>query len=295
MQTRSLETLVRIHQVQSFSRAAELQNMTLSALSMQMKALETRLGVQLFDRSFRPPKLTPLGRRIAQQARRVVEQQRLLTGLCGQAGGLVGLFRLGVISSVAVRLLPGFLRQSAERAPQASFEISIGLSEHLGEQVRLGLVDAAVVTRVPGPAQGLAFETIGREEMALAVPAAHAGTPTGALPRRLPFIHFRPSSGIGRLIARSLENLAEPPRRTIILDSLEASVEFVKAGLGYTLLPLPDIARCADARVHVHAGRPQAMYRELALVSRRDTPHGAWVAHVADGFRQVIAPETDDG
>ena len=53
MQTRSLVTLVRISQVQFFSKAAELEGMTLSALSMQMKALEAEFGVNLFDRSCR--------------------------------------------------------------------------------------------------------------------------------------------------------------------------------------------------------------------------------------------------
>ena len=53
MNLTALKSLVRIDQVSSFSKAAELENMTLSALSMQMKTLESQLGVALFDRAFR--------------------------------------------------------------------------------------------------------------------------------------------------------------------------------------------------------------------------------------------------
>jgi len=289
MQTRSLETLVRIEQVQSFSKAAELQNMTLSALSMQMKSLETRLDVQLFDRSFRPPKLTPLGRSIAAQAARLLDEQNVLTAMCGRNGELVGRFRLGLISSVSVRLLPEFLSQIHKDAPGASFELTTGLSEHLFEQVLQGVIDAAVVTSVPSPPKGLRFDAIAREEMAFAAPKQHAGIAIEDLARDLPFIHFRPTTGIGNLIADYVRCHANQPRKTVILDNLEASMEFVKAGLGYTLLPLPDIKRCADDRVHIFSEGANAMHRELALVSRQDSSYGRWIQVILHTFQNAAA------
>jgi len=289
MQIRSLETLVRIEQVQSFSKAAELQNMTLSALSMQMKSLETQLDVQLFDRSFRPPKLTPLGRSIAAQAARVLNEQNALTAMCGRDGELVGRFRLGLISSVGVRLLPKFLTQIRDAAPRASFELTTGLSEHLSEQVLQGLIDAAVVTSVPSPPKGLRFDAIAREEMAFAAPKQYADTAIEDLARGLPFIHFRPTTGIGSLIADYVRRHANQSRETVILDNLEASMEFVKAGLGYTLLPLPDVKRCADDRVHIFSDSANAMYRELALVSRPNNSYVHWIQAILHTFQSAAA------
>lgn len=289
MQIRALETLVRIDQVQSFSKAAQLQNMTLSALSMQVKALENELGTALFDRSFRPPKLTPLGKRIAAQARQVMGAQRTLTALCGTEGELVGQFRLGFIQSASVRLLPDFLKSVRSSAPKSAFELSSGLSEDLNEQVLLGLADAAVVTRVPTRATGLHFEPISIEEMAFAVPVEHAQTPVEDLPLTLPFIHFRASSGIGNLIADRMETQRNRPSSSIVLDSLEASVECVKAGLGYTLLPLPDILRCTDDRVHVHRAASDALHREIALVVRQENADATWVRIISDLLKQSVA------
>ena len=86
MNIRALETLVQISQVQSFSTAAEIRNMTLSAVSMQMKALEAELDVELFDRQSRPPRLTPLGRQVAVQARAILSERDGLTMLCQDTG-----------------------------------------------------------------------------------------------------------------------------------------------------------------------------------------------------------------
>ncbi|WP_193748874.1 LysR family transcriptional regulator [Leisingera sp. ANG-Vp] len=290
MNTRALETLVRINQVQSFSKAAELQNMTLSALSMQMKSLETELNAQLFDRSFRPPKLTPLGRKVAAKALRVLEEQSELIALCGKDGELTGRFRLGMISSASVRLLPHFMAQISRIAPSAEFALSTGLSEQLFEQVHLGLLDAAVVTRVPQAPPDLRFDTIHQEEMVYAVPKSYAGRPLEDVSRLLPFIHFRPSTGIGNLIADYLKDNTEQPKQTTILDNLEASMEFVKSGLGYTLLPAPDVERCSDERVHIITDHAKRMFRELALVSRQEGLNRHWNDEILRIFRSLLPP-----
>ena len=97
MQTRSLNTLATISRVESFATAAEQLGATLSTVSMQMKALEIELNAQLFDRTFRPPKLTPLGRRIAELAEELIRLQTKLVKSCQSSNKLIGRFRLGFI------------------------------------------------------------------------------------------------------------------------------------------------------------------------------------------------------
>lgn len=102
MRTRLLETLVCIYRVQSFTRAAALQNMTLSALSMQMRTLEAELNAALFDRGFRPPQLTAVGRQIAVQAEELLKEEARIRSLCGSDNQLTGLYRLGFTQSAGV-------------------------------------------------------------------------------------------------------------------------------------------------------------------------------------------------
>lgn len=277
MRTRMLETLVKISQVESFSAAAQAQNMTLSALSMQMKALEAELNVTLFDRSFRPPSLTPLGRRIAAQAGDVIRAVETLQALSDdRANTLIGAFQLGFIQSASARILPKFLKLAQSRAPSATFRYRTNLSEVLTDQVEAGHIDAAIVTQVDRAPRGLHTDLIASEPMALAVPSDLGHLGPEQLGDALPFIHFRPSTGIGSLIAGAIDRGLLTPRQTLQLDGIEACMECVKEGAGYTMLPLPDIRRYADTRVQVVEGTLAGLTRNLILLTRDDIQSDKW-------------------
>ncbi|MES0881520.1 LysR family transcriptional regulator [Roseibium sp. SCP14] len=287
MQTRALETLVRINDVQSFSKAAELQNMTLSALSMQMKALETELGADLFDRTFRPPKLTPLGRLVADRARALLREEQAIVGICGTATVLHGVFQIGFVQSASVRILPGFVRLARGHVPDAQFRFSSALSEVLENQVAAGQIDCAVITSAGQQEDSLRYDVIASEVMSIAAPSVNDGANFDVLSEKLPFIHFRPSTGIGKLIAGFFRNLPPSNHPTLVLDSIESCMECVKAGLGYTILPRPDILRYADEHVFVTNLEKHPISRDLVLVSRRSEPNPQWVAVVYDLLLKV--------
>lgn len=279
MQARALETLIRIHEVQSFSRAAGLQNMTLSALSMQMKALEAELGVNLFDRSFRPPRMTPLGRQVVAQARTLVREHKSILELCGADDPLRGTFQMGFVQSSAVRLLPGFIELARKKAPNADFLFVSGLSETLSEQVALGRLDCAVVTRAGEVQQNLRYELIASEKMGFAAPAAYDGLGPAELANLLPFIHFMPSTGIGKLIASTFGlSTGLSQHKVLVLDSIETCMECVKTGLGYTILPEPDIRRYLDDRAVAGKFDGTEILRDLVLVSHEDAGTDRWSA-----------------
>lgn len=276
MQLRSLETLARIAQVSSFSIAADLQAMTLSAVSMQMKTLEAELGVSLFDRACRPPRLTPIGRKIADQARLVIAEAQLLKNLTIPEDCLVGHFRLGFTQTAGVRILPKFIQRANSAASKASFQFMSGLSEHLAERVLTGQLDAAVLTQVDEGSTDLHFDVIASEDLVLVVPTAQAAVSTADLPNTLTFIHFMPSTGIGRLISKGLETLSRQPAKVLVLDSIEAAIECVKLGLGYTILPLPDVERYQNAQVFIHPPDTENLSRSLSLATRKDSQTDLW-------------------
>ncbi|MEM9629809.1 MAG: LysR family transcriptional regulator [Pseudomonadota bacterium] len=282
MQTRALETLVRINDVLSFSKSAELQNMTLSALSMQMKALETELGAELFDRTFRPPKLTPLGRMVADRARALLREEQAIIGICGTDTVLHGVFQIGFVQSASVRILPEFIRLARGHVPEAHFRFSSALSEILENQVATGQIDCAVVTATGQQDDALRYDVIATEVMSIAAPAALSGASFDVLSKELPFIHFRPSTGIGKLIAGFFRGMPPSQHQIFVLDSIESCMECVKAGLGYTILPRPDILRYTDENVYVTDLEDRPISRDLVLVSRRSEPNPQWVAVVYD-------------
>lgn len=294
MQTRSLRTLVRVSKVGSFAKAAEQLNMTLSALSMQMKALEAELGVDLFDRSVRPPRLTPTGRSIVEEAISLLQREESLLDICRPTDALVGHFRIGFVTTAAVRLLPDFLKNAKVSAAQASFEFETGLSKALQDKVVSGQLDAALVTDAEGVPDSLA-ELVLREEPF--VFAAHENLLEDGLAGLLngpPFFHFMPDTGIGKLIAGEMLKHERPKgSETIVLDNLEAIMECVSAGLGFTLLPAPDVVRYRSAEVK-SIRLPKAFARKLVLATVRDGALAGREAALAALFSSDASPEGGD-
>ncbi|MEX3011488.1 LysR family transcriptional regulator [Hoeflea sp. TYP-13] len=276
MQTRSLRTLVKIRQVGSFAIAADQLNMTLSAVSMQMKTLEEELNALLFDRSFRPPKLTPLGRAVSERAVQLLGAEDDLVRICSPSDRLVGRFRAGFVSTASVRLLPGFLMQAAAVAPRARFDLQIGLSEALEEKVLAGQLDFAVLTASSNPDPRLEYALLREEELAFAVPAHEAGKPLTAIAAQMPFLHFAPGTGIGKLIAKYMsQSDGQRPEEIIVLDGVEAILECVKAGIGFTLLPVPDISHYGDDRITMLQPDGTGLTRQIVLTMLEGSPaHG---------------------
>lgn len=268
MQTRALRNLLKISKVGSFIKAAEQLNMTLSALSMQMKSLEAELGVQLFDRTVRPPRLTPVGLGVVDKAREVVAREDALLDLCVQDDDLVGKFRIGLVTSAAARLLPDFLQNTQLTMKHATFTFETGLSKTLQEKVQTGNLDAAVVTGTAGDLSGLNQIELRREPFVFVAHAGIAGDGLDSLITGRTFFHFMPQTGIGQLIADAMKHIDHPrSAQTVVLDNLEAIMGCVKTGLGFTLLPASDVRRYADG-VLVEFAAPADIHRALVLVTR---------------------------
>jgi len=288
MQIAALQTLTLIAQEKSFSRTAQLRNMTLSAVSMQMKSLEDSLGVTLFDRAFRPPKLTPLGLQIAQDAAQITQTQAVMQARCLDTEALTGALRIGFVPSTAARILPEFLGIAAQAAPDAQLQLTTGLSEHLCAQVRDGQLDAALVTEITDATYDLHTSPLSQEEMIVAAPPDADAQNLIDLSKSLPFLHFVPSSGIGKLIARYGRDMALQPRRVTTLDSIEVIVRCVRAGLGYSLLPEPDVRRYGGDTVRVYPCAPQRLYRTISLATRDDAIAATWRPKLLEILRDSL-------
>jgi DNA-binding transcriptional LysR family regulator len=288
MNLRALETLVRIARVGSFSAAAEEANMTLSAVSMQIKALEGELNVQIFDRAMRPPQLTPLGREVVAQAERVLREQAGLQRLCAPQNGLTGMFRIGVIQSAAVRFVPGILQQAARLAPAARFDFATGLSASMCADVLSGYLDAAIVTCVGTEDPMLGFSTLARDRLVLAFPAAIGATELSTVTRQVPFLRFNPGSGIGQIVTRTLRARGVALGESLTLDSIEAIMECVRQGSGFTILPEPDVSRHADPEVRIAPLEGEPVIRELSCVMRRGVQAHDWQVQLRDVLKAAI-------
>jgi DNA-binding transcriptional LysR family regulator len=127
MKLSQLRILVAVAEQETFSEAALNLDMSQSAVSHSISALEDHLGVVLFSRGRHGARLTPVGDRIVSHARIILQQAEAIAREAELARGLQGgQVRIASFRSIAIHLLPTAIAQFKQRHPN----IAVNLSEH---------------------------------------------------------------------------------------------------------------------------------------------------------------------
>lgn len=174
-----LRTFVAIADTGSFTRAGDLVFKTQSAVSMQMRRLEERLGKPIFTRDGRNSRLTEEGERLLGYARRIVRLADETVAAFDTE--LTGSIRLGTPDDYADRFLPEILARFSRSNPRVEVSVVCEPSPELIRQARLGEVDLAIVTNC-GEGQ---VEVIRREPLLWVVGAQHGAADAEVLPLAL--------------------------------------------------------------------------------------------------------------
>ena len=125
MTIQQLEYILAVDQFRHFARAAEYCRVTQPTLSAMIQKLEDELGVKLFDRTVQPVCPTPIGQKVIDQARVILAQAAQVKEIISEdKQSLSGVFRLGVLPTIAPYLLPRFFPQLMEKYPE--LDISFG-------------------------------------------------------------------------------------------------------------------------------------------------------------------------
>ena len=144
--TRQLRYFLALAEELHFGRAAEKSFVSQSAFSNAIRELETTLDVQLVDRTNRRVALTPVGRKVAEQARVCLEDLQSLVELVGgQREPLTGELRLGVIPTVAPFLLPKVLPKLRRAYPELELYLVEEQTAVLHEKLLNGDIDVALL------------------------------------------------------------------------------------------------------------------------------------------------------
>ena len=141
-----LQSFCAIADCGSFTEAARRVNKTQSAVSMQIKRLEERLGHSLLTRDGRSVTLTHHGEVLYERARKMLRTNAEILDHFSD-GDLAGSIRFGVPDDYALRLLPVILSSFQRTHPKIVVDVSCMASEHLLEGMRAGRYDLIVFTQ----------------------------------------------------------------------------------------------------------------------------------------------------
>lgn len=146
MKLRQLRFLVAVYEEGSFTAAARRANATQSGLSMQIKDLEERLGVQLFERSNAGVTPTQAGHTLYRRSTRILrEVSAIKNDVDSLSGAIHGTVHAGLMPTFTRGVLAPVLDRYARKYPHVDIKITEAYSPLLGEEVALGHMDFAVV------------------------------------------------------------------------------------------------------------------------------------------------------
>ena len=174
MDTRQLQAFCEVVGQRSFSKAAERLGVTQPAVSLQVRALEKRLGTQLLDRSGRRVEPTEAGQRLFRSAQRLLalEEEILREVVEEQTGALTGTLEIGASTGPGGVLLPRLLCEFAEQHPGLHVALTVSDTQTIVSRVgdrtlQLGIVGAAPRHRA------VAYEPFFRDVLVLVCPPGH--------------------------------------------------------------------------------------------------------------------------
>lgn len=165
-----IQTFVTIADTGSFTRAAEEVHRTQSAVSMQMRRLEERLGKALFEKEGRSNRLTEEGERLLTYARRLLRLNRETLAAFDDAS-LEGSIRIGTPDDYADRFLPEIVARFARSNPRVELSVVCEPTVNLVDHLKRGHLDIAIVTHSN---ERSASEVVRREPLLWVTSANHS-------------------------------------------------------------------------------------------------------------------------
>jgi DNA-binding transcriptional LysR family regulator len=278
-----LHALVEVVRLGSFSAAARVLNLTQPAVSLQVRELELRLGLELIERLGKQAFATAAGAELIDRAARIeTEVNDALDAMRRHRDGWLGRVRIGTGAAIVTYLLPPLLRTLRRTHPDIELVINSGTTERIVERLSRNEVDVGLVT-LPVQDRSLVVQPIREDAMLAVLPPSEVDAPAlidAAALARHPLILDAVGAQMHELARAWFRAAGVDARPAMELDGVVAIRNIVSAGLGVTILPVEALLGESAAAPVVLRGLAPPLTRTLALVRRADKTVGPALAYV---------------
>lgn len=289
MEIRHLTYFLAVAERLNFSRAAEDLHVAQPAISQQIHALETELGVPLFERLGKRVALTEAGKALLPHARQILAAVEAARNEIRERGALArGTVSLGSPPTVSTHLLPAKLTAFEHKYPGLDVTLRESGTETLMKLVKGGELDLAIVSTdfLPASVEAVPFW---EEAYVLAVGSGHPLSGRAAVSMAEladePFILFPEGYKLREVTLAACRRAGFDPRVALDGGAMQSALQFVAAGLGVALVP--EMALMNTTNIHALQVADQALRRSLGLVWRK----GHYLSPAARALREFLQEE----
>jgi DNA-binding transcriptional LysR family regulator len=262
-----LKNFLAITRHKSVAAASREIGLTAAAAGQQLQQLEHEIGVELFDRTKRSLTLNSNGRAVIEPIQEIISKYEALGS--SLKTDLSGTIVLGALVSTLMGAFGKTLNELKQNYPELEIKLIAGLSSNFLDQVIEGSLDAAIVTESPyALPQNVQWTELYKEPMILIVPSSLKLSEH--LINELPFIRFERNTWTGHLVEQTIRVNKLKIQDVMELNSVEAIIELVRQGLGYSIVPqLANISWSSDRQLKIQKLPGKTVYRKVGLLERK--------------------------
>ena len=267
-----LHAVVEVVELGSFSAAARSLSLTQPAVSLQVRELEQRLGVQLVERLGKRAYATAAGAELIERARRIErEVDDAIDAMRRRRDGGLARIRIGTGGSILAYLLPPVLRTLRRKQPNIEIVVMTGTTDEMASRIVATDLDIALVT-MPVIERAVSVVLVRSDPMVAVLPPTEQDAPPtldAATLGRYPLI-FDSTGATMHQIARGWFRAAGIEPRAAMELGHAAMRNLISAGLGASILPIEAVMGDASNAPVVLRPLDPPVTRTLAIIRRSD-------------------------
>ena len=292
MTLQQMEYIVAVYRLRHFAKAAEHCGVTQPTLSAMIQKLEQELGVKLFERSSQQVVPTAIGRLVVEQAWRVISRARKIKDIVEEErNALSGVFRIGILPTIAPYLLPRFFTRLMEEYPDIDFRVSEMKTADCKKALARGEIDVAIIVSL-GEIEGMEQDSLYFEQFIASVSESDSlfqskSIRSADLPGHFLWLLDEGHCFRDQLVKFCNIKSACDSKLTYSLGSIETFMRMVEAGQGITFIPELALDQLTESQKRLV--RPFAIpipTREVVLLTTK--------TFVRKGIKQMMINEIRD-
>ncbi|HXI52339.1 MAG TPA: LysR family transcriptional regulator [Candidatus Saccharimonadales bacterium] len=274
MQIESLKVFCDLAETESFTKAAQINHVTQSAVSQQISSLERQFKSLLIERSKKKFRLTREGQVLYDHSKQIIQTYDALFSKLQEIKDIVsGTIRVATIYSIGLHDLPPYLKKFLKAFPTVNVHVEYRRSNQVYEDVLGNVVDLGLVAY---PVRDAKLEVVPlRKDMMVLI--CHPQHPLGrAKTVRLKdiagqkFIGFEPDIPTRRAIDKILKENAVTVQHVMEFDNIETVKRAVEIDAGVAIVPhgtiTQEISKQTLAEVKIEDAE---FYRPLAAIHKK--------------------------
>lgn len=274
MQIESLKVFCDLTETESFTKAAQLNDVTQSAVSQQISSLERLFNSLLIERSKKRFRLTREGQVLYDYSKQVIQTYNALRERLEEIKQIVsGTIRVATIYSIGLHDLPSYLKAFLKAYPTVKVHVEYRRANQVYEDVIGNVVDLGLVA-YPTRDPKLEIYPLRKDPLVLVCHPQHplaknSSTRLKALSGQK-FIGFEPDIPTRRALDRILREHAVTVQHVMEFDNIETVKRAVEINAGVAIVPqetvVQEVAKQTLAQVTLEDGQ---FYRPLAAIYKK--------------------------